>query len=172
MVSVISKSSTNIRIQLLSFMSIAHFIHHVQLYAFPAMLILISRNIPLSYFQMGILGSLPILVMALFSVPVGYLGSKKAHTGFNIVLIGIFLFAFSSFIIASSKNFYHLLLGNIFLGLGCTTFHPIGLGVSANSFSGQNRGKAMAVNHAAGVIGTATSPFVTLGLAVIINIGW
>jgi MFS family permease len=151
-------------------MSIAHFIHHVQLYAFPAMIILISQEISLSYLQMGILGSLPIFVMAISSPLVGYLG-KSAKTGFSVVISGILLFALSSFMIAISNDYIYLLIGNVVLGLGCTTFHPIGLGVSANSFSGQNRGKAMAVNHAAGVIGTATSPFVTLGLAVFI-FGW
>lgn len=119
---------------------------------------------------MGILGSLPILVMAITSPIVGYLG-KNARIGFSIVLMGILLFAFSSFIILFSYDFSYLLLGNVFLGLGCTTFHPIGLGVSANSFSGRNRSKAMAVNHAAGVLGTAASPVVTLGLAVFI-FGW
>ncbi|MFX0182776.1 MAG: nitrate/nitrite transporter [Candidatus Hodarchaeota archaeon] len=170
MTSVISKPSVNIQLQLLSFMSIAHFIHHVQLYAFPAMIILISQEISLSYLQIGILGSLPIFVMAVTSPLVGYLG-KSVRTGFSIVISGILLFALSSFMIAISNDYTYLLMGNIVLGLGCTTFHPIGLGVSANSFSGQNRGKAMAVNHAAGVIGTATSPFVTLGLAVFI-FGW
>ncbi len=158
---------SSVRLQLLSFMSLAHFIHHVELYAFPAMLILISQEISMSYLEMGILGSLPILIMAITSPLVGYLG-KNARLGFIIVLLGIFLFALSSFMIAVSTDFFQLLLGNVLLGLGCTTFHPVGLGVAANSFTGQNRGKAMAVNHAAGVIGTALAPLGTLGLAVFV----
>lgn len=158
------------RFQLLSFMSLAHFIHHVELYAFPAMIILISQEIAMSYLEIGILGSLPILIMAITSPAVGYF-SKNARLGFVIVLFGFFLFALSSFMIAVSVDFSNLLIGNILLGLGCTTFHPVGLGVVANSFTG-DRGKAMAVNHAAGVIGTATAPLGTLGLAIYILGDW
>ncbi|MFX0118829.1 MAG: MFS transporter [Candidatus Hodarchaeota archaeon] len=160
-----------IRLQLLLFMSSAHFIHHLELYAFPSMLILISQEIPLSYLEMGILGSFPILIMAITSPIVGYFGNNT-RLGFFIVLLGIFLFSFSSFMISISGDFFNLLIGNILLGLGCTTFHPVGLGVSANSFTGENRGKAMAVNHAAGVIGTALSPLGTLGLAIYILGDW
>jgi MFS family permease len=165
-----SKSFYGIKIQLLSFMSIAHFIHHVQLYAFPALLILISQDISLNYLQMGVLGSVPVLIMAITSPFIGYLG-KNIRTGFSTILLGIFLFSLSSIMISISNNFIDLFLGNIILGLGCTTYHPIGLGVAANSFSGENRGKAMAVNHAAGVIGTAVAPLGTIGLSVFI-FGW
>lgn len=157
----------NIRYQLLAFMSISHFIHHVLLYAFPALIILIINDIPLTYLEMGILGSLPSLIMAFTSPAIGYLG-KKARKGFFIVLIGVFFFAVSSFCISIANDFLGLFLGNIILGFGCTTYHPVGLGVSANSFSDRNRGKAMAINHAAGVIGTAVSPFSTLSLALFV----
>ncbi len=157
----------NIRHQLLAFMSISHFIHHVLLYAFPALIILIINDIPLTYLEMGILGSLPSLIMAFTSPAIGYLG-KKARKGFFIVLIGVFFFAVSSFCISIANDFLGLFLGNIILGFGCTTYHPVGLGVSANSFSDRNRGKAMAINHAAGVIGTAVSPFSTLSLALFV----
>jgi MFS family permease len=152
-------------------MSLAHFIHHLELYAFPALLILISQEISMNYLEMGILGSLPILIMAFTSPVVGYL-SRNARIGFLIVLLGILFFALSSFVISISMDFSNLLIGNMLLGLGCTTFHPVGLGVSANSFTGQNRGKAMAVNHAAGVVGTAVSPLGTLGLALYILGDW
>ena len=125
----------------------------------------------MNYLEMGILGSLPILIMAITSPVVGYL-SRNARIGFLIVLLGIALFALSSFVMSISMDFSNLLIGNMLLGLGCTTFHPVGLGVSANSFTGQNRGKAMAVNHAAGVVGTAVSPLGTLGLALYILDDW
>ena len=162
---------SNIRIQLVSFMSLAHFIHHLELYSFPALLILISQEISMSYLEMGILGSSPILIMAITSPLVGYL-SKNARPGFIIVLLGIFLFALSNFMFSISTDFFNLLVGNVLLGLGCTTFHPVGLGYSANSFSGENRGKAMAVIHAAGVVGTAFAPLGTLGLAVLVFGDW
>lgn len=152
-------------------MSIAHFIHHVELYAFPAMIILISQEISMSYFEIGILGSLPILIMAITSPAIGYLG-KNTRIGFVLVLIGVFLFGLSNFMISISVDFLNLFVGNILLGLGCTTFHPVGLGVAANSFTGGNRGKAMAINHAAGVIGTAIAPLGTLGLAIYILGDW
>ncbi len=152
-------------------MSLAHWIHHVELYAFPAMLILISQDIPMSYLEMGILGSLPTLIMALTSPLIGHF-SRNARVGFIIVLLGIFLFGVSSVMFSISEDFLSLLIGNVLLGLGCTTFHPVGLGVSANSFTGQDRGKAMAVNHAAGVIGTAMSPLGTLGLAIFVFNDW
>ncbi len=157
----------NIRHQLLGFMSISHFIHHVLLYAFPALLILIIDDIPLNYLEMGILGSLPSLIMAFTSPLIGYLGKKPA-TGFFIVLIGVLLFAVSCFSITIANDFFGLFVGNFILGLGCTTYHPVGLGVCANSFTEHNRGKAMAINHAAGVIGTAVSPFSTLTLAIFV----
>jgi len=144
-----------------------HFIHHVLLYAFPALLILIIADIPLSYLEMGILGSLPSLIMAFTSPLIGYLG-KRASRGFFIVLIGILLFAVSSIWISIANDFLGLFVGNFILGLGCTTYHPVGLGVCANSFSDNNRGKAMAINHAAGVIGTAVSPISTLTLAIFV----
>ena len=148
-------------------MSISHFIHHVLLYAFPALLILIIDDIPLSYFEIGILGSLPSLIMAFTSPMIGYIG-KKAFKGFFVVLLGVFLFAVSSFYISIASDYLGLLIGNVILGFGCTTYHPVGLGVCANSFSENNRGKAMAINHASGVIGTAVSPFSTLTLAIFV----
>ncbi len=156
-----------IRYQLLTFMSISHFIHHVLLYAFPALLILIIDDIPLNYLEMGILGSLPSLLMALTSPVIGFLG-KTAKNGFFILLLGVLFFSLSSFVISIASDFLGLFIGNFILGFGCTTYHPIGLGVCANSFPEQNRGKAMAINHAAGVIGTAVSPFGTLFLAIFI----
>ncbi len=156
-----------IRHQLLVFMSISHFIHHVLLYAFPALLILIVNDIPLSYLEMGLLGSLPSLIMAFTSPLIGYWG-KNARYGFLIVLGGIILFVMSCFCFSITSDFLGLFIGNLILGFGCTTYHPVGLGVAANSFSEHNRGKAMAINHAAGVIGTAVSPFSTLSLALFV----
>ncbi len=86
MIPEVSVLALNIRHQLLGFMSISHFIHHVLLYAFPALLILIIDDIPLNYLEMGILGSLPSLIMAFTSPLIGYLG-KKPVTGFFIVLL-------------------------------------------------------------------------------------
>ena len=162
---------SSVRLQLLSFMSLAHFIHHVELYAFPAMIILISQEITMSYLEIGILGSLPILIMAITSPAVGYT-SKNARLGFIILLFGIFLFSVSSFMISLSTTYANLILGNVLLGLGCTTFHPVGLGLVANSFPGETRGKAMAVNHAAGVIGTALAPLGTIGMTIYILGDW
>ena len=105
-----------IRYQLLTFMSISHFVHHVLLYAFPALLILIIDDIPLNYLEMGLLGSLPTLIMALTSPAVGLL-SKNEKNGSFIVLIGILFFSFSSFLVAIADSFLGLFIGNFVLAL-------------------------------------------------------
>jgi MFS family permease len=152
-------------------MSLAHFIHHYILYAFPALLLLIMQDISLSYTETGILAMVPVLIMAISSPVIGWL-SRKANVGFTIVLIGVFLFALSSFFFSAANNFVDLLIGNLLLGLGAMTYHPIGLGVCANCYRGNHRGKALSVNHASGVIGTAISPVGSLGLAIFILVNW
>ncbi len=156
---------------ILFFMALAHFIHHIQMYTFPALIILIVEDIKLSYFEIGILGTLPVLIMALSSPIIGYYG-KYPKLGVTFVIGGIFVFAFSSLVISLSTTFLWLFVGNLLLGIGAMTYHPVGLGMIANSFDTNERGKAMAVNHAMGVIGNAVSPFITLGVAIFILRDW
>jgi MFS family permease len=152
-------------------MSLSHFIHHYMLYAFPSLIILLVEDIQLTYLEIGILGTVPIMVMALTSPVIGRLG-KKAVNGFVIILVGIFLFSISSLVFAMSGSFADLLLGNILLGFGATAYHPVGLGVCANCFTTANRGKAMSVNHALGVIGTAASPVGSLSMGIFVLADW
>lgn len=160
-----------IKVQLLSFMSLAHFIHHVELYLFPAMIILISEDIQISYLEIGFLGTVPVLIMALTSPIIGLIASKRDY-GFYIVLFGIFIFACSNFVFGLANTTLDLFIGNLLLGVGCTTFHPVGLGVIANIFNSDYRGKALAINHASGVIGTAISPIMSISLTVFIFREW
>ncbi|MFW9990658.1 MAG: MFS transporter [Candidatus Odinarchaeota archaeon] len=161
----------NVRPQLITFMSLAHFFHHYMLYAFPALLLLIKEDIPLTYTEIGVLGMVPVLIMAITSPAIGWM-SKKVNVGFSIVLTGIFLFALSSFFLSFANSFIELLIGNLVLGLGACTYHPLGLGVCANCYRGNHRGKALSVNHASGVLGTAISPVGSLAIAIFILANW
>ena len=160
-----------IKVQLLSFMSLAHFTHHIELYLFPAMIILISEDIPITYLEIGFLGTVPVLIMALTSPAIGLIASKHDY-GFYTVLFGIFVFATANLVFGLANTPLDLFIGNLLLGIGCTTFHPVGLGVIANIFNSDYRGKALAINHASGVIGTAVSPIMSISLTVFIFKEW
>ncbi len=166
-----SETRYSTRIQLLAYMVLGHFVHHINLYAFPALIIFISRDLNLSYLEMGLLGTAPVLIMAVTSPLVGHAG-KNATWGFWLVISGIMAFAIASSMFTISTSFWELFIGNLILGLGATTYHPIGLGVSANSFPTERRSISMSINHAAGVLGTAVSPILVLGATIFFFDSW
>ncbi|MHA1910244.1 MAG: MFS transporter [Candidatus Kariarchaeaceae archaeon] len=159
------------RNHILSFMSLGHFIHHVVLYSFPALLIMISQDIELSNLEKGFLGTAPILIMAIFSPILGYM-AKNAHVGSYSVTLGVVFFSISTYLIAESDTYLDLIIGNLFLGFGAATYHQVGLGMISNSFSEDKKGKALAINHIFGVAGTAISPITTLWLTIKVLDNW
>jgi len=74
--------------------------------------------------------------------------------------------------LGKATSYWDFVFANMMLGLGATTYHPVGLGMVSNSFSNQSRGKAMAINHSAGVIGTAISPVISIALTLSFSKNW
>ena len=140
--------------KLVAIVSMSHFLIHMNMLVFPAIVMPFARELgltpaevfPLSFFMYFLYGAL--------ALPSGYLADKWSKTALlRICMIGVGVSAVSAGFSTSSHSFAVSLA---LIGVFCGLQHPVGLGLIAKEIEAQ--GKAHGINGMFGSIGEAAGP--------------
>jgi len=143
-------------------------INYMDRQVFSAVLQPMKIELGLSDAQCGLVATIFTLGMALFSFPIAYMvdrWSRKKAVGIMAILWSGFTFA-----TGMATNFVSLIIPRALVGLGEAGFVPGGNALISNTYSKENRGKAMGIFNMAIPIGAAAG--VMLGGFLSAKYGW
>ena len=151
-----------------------HLWHHILYYILPALFIVIrddsNDSISLSYLEMGAIGSILVIMGIFGSFFVGYLADRFRRYRNEMMLVGVVIIAFHLLIVYYAENVWWLYAAAFVASIGAIVYHPSGLAIISETFEEEERGFAYSINLAVGIIGTASSPFLSIQIAN--KIGW
>lgn len=124
----------------------------------------LKLDFTLSDFQLGLLGTVFMIVHSITSVPLGILADKSVRK--NIISFGVILWSIATFFSGLVQNFHQLLAARSFVGIGEAAYGPSATSLLADKFPEEKRAKVNSIFHLgmfaggtlgmilAGVIGT------------------
>ena len=142
--------------KILTITSAAHFITHLFILVFPALVMPISRDLSITVAEVIPISFPMYLCYGILSIPWGYSSDRigpKWIMGSGIFIAGIGFIAASY---AQSIIQFTIFFGII--GLGCSAYHPSGLSLLSRGM--HLRGKAMGINGLWGNFGIACAPLI------------
>jgi len=137
---------------------IAHLINDTMQSVVPAMFPIFSRDLGLSFTQLGIITFILNIVASTLQPVVGFVSDKKPMPyalplGMISSFIGILMLVFV-------KQYWVILIAVIFLGFGSAIFHPEGSKVSFMA-AGNKRGLSQSIYQVGGNSGQALAPLIS-----------
>jgi len=148
---------------------LAHFEQHSFSFALAPLLVLVKSDLSLSLTQIGIIGASPLFTLITFQVVCGLLADRY---GSRVLLVGGTGFsAFAMFLVSISNGFYSLILAQLLLGIGLSSYHPAGIRLVTRMVSPEHKGKAISLQGVGGIMGSAFTPVIAVTLAEALN-GW
>lgn len=124
----------------------------------------LKADFGLSDFELGLIGTVFMIVHATCSVPLGILADKWVRK--NIIAMGVAVWSVATFVTGIVQNFGQLLATRAFVGIGEASYAPAATSLIADNFPVEKRARASSVFHLgmflggtlgmilAGVIGT------------------
>jgi MFS family permease len=100
---------------------------NVVLGLFPPLFSKISEDLNINVSAMGVVSAVTIIFSALSSIFWGYMADKGKRK--HLIIIGTFIFTVSIFLTAFSKNYFQLILCQMFTGIGLGCVGSIGYSV-------------------------------------------
>lgn len=161
----ITKRSNN-DTEILLWTSVAHFFNHIGNYLTPGIIIFLQEDIPLTHTEEGILFTIPMIMMVLFSILSGYLGDKQPLLKKMLIWIGILGIGLFAFLMSFSTTFTDIAIATIILGVALSIFHPLAF-TYLNSMP--DKDKNMGINAVFGNFGSAITPLIAMLLSVIFD---
>lgn len=124
----------------------------------------LKTDFGLSDFELGLIGTVFMIIHATFSVPLGILADKWIRK--NIIAAGVAIWSVATFITGLVQNFPQLLATRAAVGIGEASYAPAATSLIADNFPVEKRARASSIFHLgmflggtlgmvlAGVIGT------------------
>lgn len=147
-----------------------HLLNHLLMFMLPILILFFRGDFGLSYTDTGLLWTSLVVVMTTFSVGVGFYSDRFRGFRYLLVLLGLGLMSLVWLFLSVSTEVWQLYVGFILMGVGASTFHPPTLAIITEMFE-DDKGKALSINMAVGMGGTAVSPIVFSGLGLLVG-GW
>lgn len=120
--------------------------------------------------QVGLISSIPNLISALLSIPMGLLsdriGAKK------MIILSIIVSTFGAVIAGIAQNPLMLIIAVSLLYLNTTIYHPASYSFTTFLFEPRDRAKALGVQGAGGTLGMALGPLSISILVGLLGLGW
>ncbi|MFX1512905.1 MAG: MFS transporter [Promethearchaeota archaeon] len=146
--------------------SLIHLLNHVFLYAFPSVVLFVREDISLSYPEIGVLGTIPSILMVILSP---FAGRTKPGFEVHIIVSGLLIMSFSLLLMSFAQNFMGIAVAVFILGIGAAAYHPPAFSVVSMLYE-TRKAEGLSLNQGAGAFGTGLAPFlltISAGL-----IGW
>lgn len=143
---------------------LGHFSNHTGNYLTAALLIFLQSDIFLTQTERGILGTIPLLIMGIFSIGVGRISDKYPYSGKHLIWIGTIGLGIFCVLMSLADNFEQLVLATTILGVSLSTFHPVAF-TFINKMVNQDRN--MGILSVFGNTGSAVTPLLAMFFSVI-----
>ncbi len=124
----------------------------------------LKADFGLSGFELGLIGTVFMIIHATFSVPLGIIADKWIRK--NIIAAGVAIWSIATFVTGLVQNFTQLLITRAAVGIGEASYAPAATSLIADNFPVEKRARASSIFHLgmflggtmgmilAGVIGT------------------
>jgi len=144
-------------------LTVAHFLSFADLYVLGLMIEPIREDLELSDTQIGLfLGPTFAIFYAMMGLLFGYIADKKRRTW--IVAGGILIWSVATAASGLAKNFVHLFVARISVGVGAAALSPCAMSMISDSFPREKRGRPISLYSAAFLLGAGIASLVSAGV--------
>lgn len=105
----------------------------------------LKADFGLSDFELGLVGTVFMIIHATFSVPLGILADKWVRK--NIIAAGVAIWSIATFITGLVQNFSQLLVTRAAVGIGEASYAPAATSLIADNFPIEKRARASSIFH-------------------------
>ncbi len=120
--------------------------------------------------QVGLISSIPSLISALLSIPMGLLSDKVGAK--KMIILSIIVATCGALLAGLAQNPYMLIIAVSLLYLNTTIYHPASYSFTTFLFEPKDRSKALGVQGAGGTLGMALGPISIAILVGVLGFGW
>ncbi|MFC1802396.1 nitrate/nitrite transporter [Thermoproteota archaeon] len=120
--------------------------------------------------QVGLMSSIPSLISAVMSIPMGLLSDKRGAK--KMIVFGIAIATAGALTAGLSQTPLTLIMGVSLLILNTTLYHPASYSFITFLFEPKDRPKALGIQGAGGTLGRALGPISVSILVGILGFGW
>lgn len=128
------------------------------------------REFALTNQQVGLISSIPSLVSAILSIPMGLLSDKIGAK--KMITFSIIVATTGAFIAGLAQNPFMLIIAVSLLYLNTTIYHPASYSFTTFLFEPKDRAKALGIQGAGGTLGMAMGPISVSILVGMLGLGW
>lgn len=105
----------------------------------------LKADFGLSDFELGLIGTVFMIIHASFSVPLGILADKWVRK--NIIAIGVAIWSVATFITGIVQNFTQLLITRAAVGIGEASYAPAATSLISDNYPIEKRARASSIFH-------------------------
>lgn len=120
--------------------------------------------------QVGLISSIPSLISALLSIPMGLLSDKIGAK--KMIILSIIVATCGALMAGLAQNPVMLIVAVSLLYLNTTIYHPASYSFTTFLFKPKDRSKALGVQGAGGTLGMALGPISIAILVGMLGLGW
>ncbi len=161
-------SLTRYQFRLLAVLALINFVNFAARQIFIPLIPMLRTLLGVSDSQLGSLQTLLLVVLALGSIPFGFLADRFSRKA--IIAVGILFWSVATFAGGLAANFTLLLLARSFVGLGEAAYAPAAQSMISGSFPQERRASAQAIFASGMLLGGAFGQ--VLGGIVAPRYGW
>ncbi|HLK03934.1 MAG TPA: MFS transporter [Candidatus Acidoferrum sp.] len=159
---------TSYQFRLLAVLALINFVNFAARQVFVPLIPMLRNLLGVSDSQLGSLQTLLLVVLALGSIPSGFLADRFSRKG--IIAVGILFWSAATFAGGLAANFMLLLVARSFVGLGEAAYAPAAQSMISGSFPQERRASAQAIFASGMLLGGACGQ--VIGGLVAPRYGW
>jgi len=163
-----STSLTKYQFRLLAVLALINFVNFAARQVFVPLIPMLRTLLSISDEQLGSLQTLLLIVLALASIPSGFLADRFSRKA--IIATGILLWSTATFVGGLATSFMVLLIARSFVGFGEAAYAPAAQSMISGSFPQQRRAFAQAIFASGMLLGGACGQVV--GGIIAPRYGW
>ena len=145
--------------------SAAHFLTHGYMTLLPAVLVVLTGIEGLTFFEIGVIGTVGYLLYGAGSIPAGILTDRYGAK--RMLVIGVIGMAVTSILVGISPVGWFFAVAYAVFGLSASIYHPSGLTLIAKHI--EKKGKALGLHGIMGNLGLTISPLFAALMIMIFN---
>jgi MFS family permease len=159
---------TSYQFRLLAVLALINFVNFAARHVFGPLIPMLRTALNISDSDLGALQSLLLVVLAIGSIPFGFLADRFSRK--TIIAVGIMIWSAATFVGGLATSFMILLVARSFVGLGEAAYAPAAQSMISGAFPQERRASAQAIFAAGMLLGGACG--LAIGGLVAPRYGW
>lgn len=144
---------TSYQIRLLAVLALINFVNFAARQVFVPLIPLLRENLHATDAQLGFLQTILLAVLAMASIPFGFLADRFSRKA--IIAIGILFWSTATFVGGLASSFLFFLFARAFVGIGEAAYAPAAQSMISGAFPQERRAIAQAIFAAGMLVGGA-----------------